>query len=123
MNKQPKRLIRAGRRGKVIRINRGVDPLKSTVVTRHLTEKKVVRIFAEATARQSFSNGPFKISKVKVVRQHEGQPYEEMKRCIVDCRGMPVDFGSRKKLDRKLEQMNLGYAKFLMTQGTKAEGI
>lgn len=73
--------------------------------------------------KKSFSNGPFTISKVKVKRQREGQPYEEMKRCIVDCRGVPVDFGSRKKLDRKLERLNEGYARYLMTQGTKAEGL
>lgn len=73
--------------------------------------------------KKSFSNGPFTITKVKVKRQREGQPYEEMKRCIVDNRGIPVDFGSHKKLDRKLERLNDGYARYLITQGTAAEGL
>ena len=70
-----------------------------------------------------YSNGPFEITKVKVKRQRDGQPYEEMKRCIVDNRGMPVDFGSRKKLDRKLERLNTAYARYLMSEGTPAEKL
>lgn len=113
-------------------IDKAAQILRLTKIRTKIHGKQYARMYERAAAsmgdmdgsvKNVFANGPFTITRVKVKRQRDGQPFEEMKRCIVDCRGMPVDFGSRKKLDRKLERLNEGYARHLMTQGTQAEGL
>jgi len=69
------------------------------------------------------TNGPFKFGYTTVQRRRDGQSVPTRVRCIIDCHGTPVDFGSRKKLASNLERLNLRYARHLMTVGTKAEGL
>lgn len=70
-----------------------------------------------------YAGGPYQIVYVTVVRKRQGEMVEVKKRCIVGASLVPLVYGPRDWLDKQLKKYELGFAKYLMTKDTKAEGI
>ena len=70
-----------------------------------------------------FQYGPYKVESLIVKRQRKGEVVEISKKALIDGNGRPVTFGSNKWLAKQLKKYEFGYAKWLMTRGTEAEGL
>lgn len=77
----------------------------------------------DAAFRTPFSDGPYQLISLTVMRRREGTLVEVTKPAIVNGAMRPVEFGARKWLERRLKKFETGYLKYLMTRGTKAEGL
>ena len=125
--KQPKKLMRNGPRGKVItRAAQEAAALRAADARKRMQQgMRPVRIndLTINVIANPYRNGPFSIKTIKCPRRRNTEMVEVEKRALVDCAGVPIKFGPRKWLDKQLAKYELGYAKYIMTQGTAAEGM
>jgi hypothetical protein len=126
-----KKLMRTGRHGKVVRMDKAktkklhidFETVTANSMDLYLKAAQLMKAYGGKADANPFSMGPFAIKKITVLRKRQGKEVEVDQRWLVDRHERPILHGTRKQLDRQLKRYEMGFLKYLMTRGTKAEGI